>query len=94
MDAQEKAQANLLLQEEQRKMDAMREAEAFQKSSNFAFDKWLEEHKIEDAKEVFIKHNMTTLNNLSMKNENFGSFISDHRLFANPKLIPLIVVAI
>eukprot|EP01084_Bolivina_argentea_P088031 158925_1 len=60
-------------------------------SSNFIFDKWLEEHKIEDAKEVFIKHNMTTLNNLSMKNENFGSFISDHRLFANPKLIPLIV---
>eukprot|EP01084_Bolivina_argentea_P088032 158926_1 len=59
-------------------------------SSNFIFDKWLEEHKIEDAKEVFIKHNMITLNNLSMQHENFGSFISN----CKPGLIQSIVLAI
>eukprot|EP01084_Bolivina_argentea_P268818 456708_1 len=75
-------------------MDAMREAEAFQKSSNFAFDKWLEEHKIEDAKQVFIKYNMTTFNNLSMQNENIALFIADIYTLGKSGLIKSILPAI
>eukprot|EP01084_Bolivina_argentea_P167600 290839_1 len=63
-------------------------------SALFDFEKWTNKNKLSEIKQLFIDHDMITLNTLSMNSNNFAKLMADKRLLIKPHLIQNIVPAI
>eukprot|EP01084_Bolivina_argentea_P240875 404518_1 len=59
----------------------------------FDFDDWLTEHNLKHIKELFTEYNMCTEETLNCNNKNFGSLITDYRLYNKTQLIQSIISA-
>eukprot|EP01084_Bolivina_argentea_P014734 27558_1 len=49
---------------------------------SFNFTKWIQENNLNDIKHLFIKHEMTTLDTLSMQSQQYQRFMSDPQFYS------------
>ena len=64
------------------------------KVQNSDFDDWLQQNDLTEVKQIFIDHDMDSLDKLSFYKANFGVFMIDKRLITNPMLIQKIITSI
>ena len=60
----------------------------------FNFDKFMQQNGLNQVKDIFIKYDLNTLNNLDMNSPNFVKFMSDTGMMTKQHLIPKILQSI